>query len=90
MDKEVLVEIFLPPGTCHCSTKAMRANMDRIAKDIEEKFGVRVEVYYYPVNAPRAFEIGVSKANSVAVNGKVVLQGYFLAKDVRREILKVI
>ena len=89
MDKEILVEIFLPPGTCHCSTKVLRAQMESIAREVEKR-GVRVRVYYYPVNAPRAFEIGVSRANSVAVNGRVVLQGYFLASDVKREIMRCI
>jgi len=66
----------------------MRAQLERIAEEVERSYGREVKLYYYPVNAPRASEIGVFKANSIAINGEVALEGYFLAQDVKREIIK--
>lgn len=85
---KVEVEIFLQSGACHCSTETFRRQMEEISKRIKEKHGVRVEVSYWPVHAKRARELDIWTANTVAINGKEVLHGQYLASDIEREIKK--
>lgn len=87
---EVEVEIFLQSGACHCSTETFRKQMEGISKRIKEKHGVDVGVMYWPVHARRARELDVWKANTVTINGKVVLEGQYRAQDIESKILSVI
>ena len=86
----VEVEIFLPSGACHCSTETFRKQMDEISKRIKEKYGINVGVMYWPVHAKRARELDIWTANTVAINGKEVLQGQYLASDIESKIVEVI
>ena len=87
---EVEVEIFLPSGACHCSTETFRRQMEEISKRIKEKYNMGVSIMYLPVNAKRAKELDIWTANTVAINGKAVLQGYYSASDVEGKILEAI
>ena len=87
---EVEVEIFLPSGTCHCSTETFRRQMEDISRKIKEKYGVNVDVMYWPINARRARELDIWVANTVAVNGKEVLKGQYSASDIESKILEAI
>lgn len=87
---EVEVEIFLPSGTCHCSTETFRRQMEEISKRIKEKYGVSVDTMYWPVNARRARELDIWRANTVAINGKEILKGQYSASDIEGKILEII
>lgn len=87
---EIEVEIFLPSGTCHCSTETFRRQMEDISRKIKEKYGVNVDVMYWPINARRARELDIWVANTVAVNGKEVLKGQYSASDIESKILEAI
>jgi hypothetical protein len=87
---EIEVEIFLASGVCHCSTETFRKQMKEISKRIEEKYGVSVDVSYWPVHARRARELDIWMANTVAINGKEALKGQYTASDIESKIVEVI
>lgn len=78
----------MAPG-CFCSHESMRRQFERIAKQIEEKYNVEVGISYLPVIAKRARELGVSKANTVVIEGKIALEGNYSAADVHERIKEI-
>ncbi|MFH1774150.1 MAG: hypothetical protein ABH874_04230 [Methanobacteriota archaeon] len=86
----VLVEIFFPSGACHCTTKVFKEQIERIAAAIKEKYSAELEVVYLPVHTKRARELGIYEANTVAINEKPVLKGYYTAEDLRKKIVEVV
>jgi|GEM_PF-6580481 len=87
---EVTVEIFFPSGACHCTTKTFKEQVERIAATVKEKYGAEVEVVYLLIHAKRARELGIYEANTVAINEKPVLKGYYTAEDLRKKIAEVV
>lgn len=88
---EILVEVFLPSGVCSCSSKLFREQMNQAKIDIEDEYkDVSVDIDYYPVHAKRAWDLGVTKADSIVINGKIVLEGYYTASNVKKEMEKAI
>ena len=64
--------------------------MDEASERIKENHGADVLIYYLPVNARRARELGIYMANSVAINGKEALSGQCNVPDIEKKILEVI
>ena len=87
---EIVVEIFQQSGVCACTTGRLRQEMDEMSERIKEKHGVDVKVYYLPVNARRAREIGIYMANSVVIDGKEALSGMCSVPEIESKILETI
>ena len=87
---EIVVEIFQQSGVCACTTGRLRHEMDGLSERIKENHGAEVLVYYIPVNARRARELGINMANSVAINGKEVLSGRCDVPSIEKKILEAI
>jgi len=83
--KRISVEVFVAPG-CACTHESMRRQFDRIAKEIEEKYKIKINLSYIPVVARRARELGVSKANTVVVNDRIVLEGSYSEADALKKV----
>lgn len=87
---DIIVEIFFPPGSCHCTTKTFKEQASNIGEEIRKKYGVKVEIIYLPINAKRARELDIYEANAVVINEKPVLKGYYSANDLKRKIVEAI
>jgi hypothetical protein len=83
------VELFTQSGVCSCGQKLFRAQVERIKEEIEAEFqGVELDIIYLPVGIKRAWDLGVTMANSAVINEKLVLEGGYTADQLKAEIEK--
>ena len=86
--KRISVEVFVAPG-CACTHETMRRQFERIKALVEEKHDVKVDMSYLPVASRRARELGVSRANTVVIEGRIALEGNYSAAEVHEKIKEI-
>lgn len=86
---EVTVELFHQAGICSCGQGFFRDQVERIKAEVQEKYtGIEVDVTYMPVGIKRAWDLGVTMADSVVVNEELVLEGGYTTQELQAKIEK--
>lgn len=86
---EVRVELFHQAGICSCGQGFFRDQVKRIKTEVEARYpGIEVDVLYMPVGIKRAWDLGVTMADSAVVNDQLVLEGGYTAEKLGTEIEK--
>lgn len=81
----IVVEVFVAPD-CSCVHEPLRKNLERISNVVRDKYGIALDVMILPIHARRAGELGITMANSIALNGQKVFEGNFSAGELQQRI----
>ena len=78
------VELFHQAGICSCGQTLFREQVERVRSQVEGRYpGTEVDVVYLPVGIKRAWDLGVSTADSAVVNDILVLEGGYTAHQLQ-------